>query len=377
MRPIRIVADASIPYLSLGMPTQGVEVIYLPSQEITAQSVRDADALMIRSVTQCNRSLLHKSSIKLVTTATAGTDHIDADYCKQKGITWYNAPGCNAMGVVQYVLTALSFLAKKQNKPLKGQTIGIVGVGNVGGRLKLLAEAIGMKTLCVDPPRARKEGAASSFVSLNDLPQNCDIISLHTPLTHSGEDATYHLIEESFLSSCSHQKPLLINACRGAVTDTIALKKAIDRGWIRGAIIDCWEREPHIDTDLLQRTLLASPHIAGFSAEGKARGAAMSLEALGKFFDIDLPNLDQVCPQPPLNPHIDLTNHSEQWVIEEALLQTLNPLQSDQDLRNAPNRFELLRTDYFHQPEMSAYTIFGVSDYQARETLQAIGFHLS
>lgn len=406
MSRIKIVADRSIPYLPLGIPSESIDICYLPSEQITRSALMDADALMVRSVTRCDEELLGGTPIRLITTATAGTDHIDAAYCQTAGIEWYNAPGCNAMGVVQYVLCALSFIARQENRSLKGRTIGIVGVGHVGSRLAVLTQAMGMKTLLVDPPRVRaaisisphmqatdyslridQSGVEtvptyssiedlSSFVSLEEAACRCDIISFHTPLTHLGQDATYHMADDAFFRICAEKRPLIINAARGGVIDTRALKNALVNKKLRGAVIDCWEGEPVIDKELLELTLLSSPHIAGFSAHGKARGTAMSLSQVGQFFNIPLPQLERIQPHPPLHPVIDLSSVPKEWMAEQALLHTLDPREADEQLRLSPETFELQRVNYFHRPEMCAYSVRGVHDENIRSTLLSLGFSL-
>lgn len=378
MRPIRVVADASIPYLKQGMPLpyEGVEAFYLPANEITRQTLCElrADALMIRSITPCRSDLLHDTAVKLITTATAGADHIDQAYCQGAGITWHNAPGCNAGGVVQYTLAAICKFALAHHWDLSTVTVGIVGVGHVGNKLHQALQAWGISTLLVDPPRA-KRGDNLPFASLEEVAQTCQIITLHVPLTTQGVDATYHLVDRTFLQQCAAQKPLLINAARGGITDTQALKEALRQQWIAGAVIDCWEYEPHIDTELLSQTFQATPHIAGFSAEGKARGTATSLQHLAQYFSVPLNRLDAVQAPPPPQPVINAHAFTSGREIEQAILSTVSLQQVEHGLRNH-QPFEQLRQAYHRPNEMQAYSVCGITSVATQNTLRQLGFHI-
>ena len=366
---MKIIADNTVPFLK-GVLEPVAEVTYLDSKEFTSANVKDADALIIRSIDKCTRQLLEGSHIRLITTATIGFDHIDAAYCKEAGITWKNAPGCNAASVAQYVLSSLVVTALKKGERLSDKTIGIIGVGHVGTIVEKLCSAIGMRVLRNDPPRVEKEGK-NGFVSLDTIAKESDIITLHVPLTKEGRYATHHLANTAFFTKLA-RKPWLINSCRGAVHDTDALLSAKRTGIISELIIDCWENEPSIHLDLLSQASIGTPHIAGFSADGKANGTRMCLEQIEKFFGIALEKLNEVVPPAPLNDEIDLNTFKDHR-IEQAILYCFNPQLVDQDLRKNTNRFEWLRANYNHPREFKAYKILNATREEAN-ILTSLGF---
>lgn len=269
---MKIIADAYIPFLK-GLLDDVAHVEYLAPSDITPYAVQDADALIIRTRTQCNETLLKGSKVRFIATATIGYDHIDTAYCAQNGITWTNCPGCNADSVNNYIHAVLTTLFPGG---LSGKTLGIVGVGNVGSRVAKMAASLGMNVLLNDPPRAAKEGEAN-FVSLHEIQEKADIITVHTPLNPQ----TYHLIDQDFLASCQ-KTPLIINAARGEVCDTLSVLRY--KGEV---VLDCWEGEPNIHLDLLKKVAIGTPHIAGYSVDGKANGTRMAAEALCRFFGIE------------------------------------------------------------------------------------------
>lgn len=220
---MKIIADNTVPYLK-GILEPIADVSYLDSKEFTPTNIKDADALIVRSIDKCTRELLEGSRVRLITTATIGYDHIDIHYCEKAGITWKNAPGCNAASVGQYVLSSLVAVALRKGERLEGKTIGIVGVGHVGSIVERLCETLGMRVLRNDPPRAEQEGE-DGFVSLDTIAKEADIITLHVPLTKEGRFATRHLADHAFFDQLE-RKPWFINSCRGAVHDTQALLQA-------------------------------------------------------------------------------------------------------------------------------------------------------
>lgn len=369
---MRIVADNTVPYLK-GIAEPFAEVRYIGSKEFTHENVKDADALIVRSIDKCTRQLLQDTNIKLITTATIGFDHIDIHYCDEAGIKWTNAPGCNAVSVAQYVLASLIVTARKTGETLQGKTLGIVGVGHVGTQLERLAKAYGLNVLRNDPPRALAE-KDRSFVDLATIAAEADIISFHTPLTKEGDFPTYHLADRTFFRSLK-KRPWFINASRGAVHDTEALLEAKKEGRVAEMIIDCWENEPGIDRELLALSTLASPHIAGFSADGKANGTRMCLEAIGQFFNKEIEKIDLVTPPAPANPVIDLDLFPHNR-IEEAILTSFNPLVVDKALRESPEKFEWFRNHYDHPREFSAYTLLHATPEEKR-LAQALGFKVN
>lgn len=361
MKPLKIIAEASVPYLR-GVIEELGEVTYLPSSDFTPEAIRDADWLIVRSITKCSPALLSGSRVRLITTATIGFDHIDTEYCDAAGITWCNAPGCNAEAVGQYFAGVISALVVETGFDPKGKVLGIVGVGHVGTVVKRYAEAFGMVCLLNDPPRAEREGA-EGFVSLEEIAAQADIITLHTPLTKTGAHPTYHLFDKELTENLK-RRPIVINACRGGVTDTEALLEGLARGQIDRVIIDCWEGEPDISTALLDKAFIGTPHIAGFSADGKANGARMCVEAGMDFFGIDRRDLlVRMCPPPPQTPEIDLSDLGKDAVYE-ALLKTFDPRKVDKALRVGYTDFEPLRRAYDYPREPHAYTLVRATEEQ-------------
>lgn len=318
---MKVVIDHKIPYIKEAIEKIADEVVYLPGNAFTAEAVKDADALIVRTRTKCNRELLEGSRVKFIATATIGYDHIDTAYCQEAGIAWTNCPGCNAGSVEQYIRAVLLLLQEKKGLDLQKAILGIVGVGHVGSRVKRMAEALGMKVLLNDPPRA--DQGEEGFVDLETIVCECDVITFHTPLNREGKYATYHLVNEDLLFSLE-RIPYIINASRGEVVDTASLLAALAAGRVKAAVIDTWEYEPRISRELLEVAFLATPHIAGYSADGKANATRMSLEALCKFFHIKA-EFDIL---PPEGPHdYDPTRDSE-W------------------LKAAPEKFEWFRGNY-------------------------------
>ena len=370
-RKMRIIADNTIPYLK-GIAEPVAEVTYLDSKSFTPERVKEADVLIVRSIDKCTPALLAGSQVKLITTATIGFDHIDTRYCEQNGIVWKNAPGCNAASVAQYVLANLVTLSLRTGSPLQGKTIGIVGVGHVGRIVENHCQAMGMRVLRNDPPRAVAEGA-EGFVSLEQIAEEADVITLHVPFTKEGAYPTYHLADARFLQQLAKQ-PWLFNSCRGAVHDTEALLAAKRSGKVSELVLDCWENEPTISRELLAMTALATPHIAGFSADGKANGTRACLQAIEQFFGVHFERLPQVQPPAPQDPLIDLN----QWTtnrIEQAILHTFSPERVDQTLRADPAGFEWQRNHYAHPREFSAYQVLHATAEEAK-CLRQLGFRL-
>ncbi|MCW9066240.1 MAG: 4-phosphoerythronate dehydrogenase, partial [Ignavibacteriaceae bacterium] len=269
---IKIIADNKIPFLK-GVLEPFTEIEYHKGSEITKKIVRDADALLIRTRTKCNKELLLDTKIKFIGTATIGIDHIDTAFCESKGIKWINAPGCNSSSVQQYLASALLTLSKLKNFEFSKMTIGIVGVGNVGSKVEMIANILGLKVLLNDPPRERIEGR-EKFVSLDRLIEQSDIITFHVPLNLNGIDKTFHLADAELFKKFNKSK-ILINTSRGEVIETAALKEAISDGNVTASVLDVWENEPNIDLELLKMVDIATPHIAGYSADGKANGTSV------------------------------------------------------------------------------------------------------
>lgn len=368
---MKIVADKTIPFLK-GIPEDFAEVAYLSSKEFTPSMIKDADALIVRSINKCTRGLLEGSRVKLITTATIGFDHIDTAYCEEAGIRWYNAPGCNAVSVSQYVLSSLLTIALRKNERLKDKTIGIIGVGHVGKEVEKLCKALGMQVLLNDPPRAEQEGG-NSFVSLDQIAREADIITIHTPLEKNGKYPTFHLANSDFFSKLS-RKPWFVNAARGGIHDTTALIHASENGLISELILDCWEKEPEISPRLLELATIATPHIAGFSADGKANATRACLEHIRTFFGITHVRTEDVLPPPPAQPQVDIAQYADH-PIEQAVFHSFSPLPIDKALREEPGKFEWFRANYSHPREFSAYTVLNAKP-EEKALLQEIGFRV-
>lgn len=336
---MKVVIDNKIPYIREAMEALADEVVYLPGKEITASVVRDADALITRTRTQCNRQLLEGSKVRFIGTATIGFDHIDTEYCREAGITWSNCPGCNAGAVEQYLHSVLLLLQQEKQVELKDACLGIVGVGHVGSHILSLAERLGMRILLNDPPRADR--GEEGFVSLETLARECDIITFHTPLERNGEYRTFHLADRDFFHSL-RKKPYIINTSRGEVVETEAILEALDKGLIGGAVLDVWENEPHINLELLDKVFIGTPHIAGYSADGKANATRMVLEAFCRFFGKEM-NFHIAAPEQPHREY-----DSDERVRQ---LQMYNPHDDCDMLRAHPELFEQLRGDYVLRKE--------------------------
>ncbi|WP_263219474.1 4-phosphoerythronate dehydrogenase PdxB [Pseudomonas atacamensis] len=274
-----IVADENIPLLDAFFAGFG-DIRRVPGRSIDRATVEQADVLLVRSVTNVNRALLEGSKVRFVGTCTIGTDHLDLDYFTEAGICWSSAPGCNARGVVDYVLGSLMTLAEIEGADLTQRTYGVVGAGEVGGRLIKVLKGLGWNVKVCDPPRQAAEGG--EYVSLEQIIEQCDVISLHTPLTRNGDDATWHLFDQQRLQQL---KPgtWLINAARGPVVDNAALREVLLEREDLQAVLDVWEKEPEVDPALAELCVLATPHIAGYSLDGKQRGTAQIYQAYCAF----------------------------------------------------------------------------------------------
>lgn len=358
---IKVVADDKIPFLR-GVLEECAEVRYLPGGKTGTADVRDADALITRTRTKCSPGLLDGSKVSFIATATIGFDHIDTDYCDRRGIYWTSAPGCNSGSVMQYVVSALLNLAWRHGKGLNGSTLGVVGAGNVGSKVIAAAGALGMRVLCCDPPRARREGG-DGFVSLDHLVSESDFITLHVPLNMDGDDCTYKLVDDDFLA---RMKPgaFLINSSRGEVVDGMVLKSALRSGHLGGAVLDVWENEPEIDLELLSMLDYGTPHIAGYSSDGKANGTTMSVRALSRHFKLGMDDWSVTEVPPPDAPVICLADNEAdtQERLRYAVNHCYDIARDDGALRKDVKSFERLRGDYPLRREFFAYEVRGCRD---------------
>lgn len=375
---MKIVCDNKIPFLR-GVLEPYAEVVYLPGKETTPEVVRDADAIITRTRTICDESLLKGSSVKVIATATIGFDHIDTGWCEEHGIIWRNAPGCNSWSVKQYMSSVLVSLSRMRSFDLEGKTLGVVGVGNVGSKVAQAASALGMKVLLNDPPRERREGSGD-FVSLDEILRRSDIITLHVPLSREGEDATWHLFDAERIGKMNPSQ-ILVNSSRGPVVDNAALKQALKARAIAGGVLDVWEGEPDLDPELVSLLDITTPHIAGYSADGKANGTAASVRTVSEVLGLPLTDWfpgDIPSPSMSLEFSIDAAGKTRQEVLSEAVLYTYDVLEDSGRLRGNLGLFEKLRGDYPVRREPSAFTLkLKGGDTALAGALEALGFKVN
>ena len=370
---MKILVDENMPYARELFSRLG-EVEAVPGRPIPQQALDGADALMVRSVTKVNEALLAGKGITFVGTATAGTDHVDESWLKGAGIGFSAAPGCNAIAVVEYVFSALLMLAERDGFALKERTVGIVGVGNVGGRLQKRLEALGIRTLLCDPPRAER-GDEGDFRTLEELVQEVDVLTFHTPLFKDGPYKTLHLADEALIARL---KPgaILINACRGPVVDNAALLKCLEAGQPLSVVLDVWEPEPDLNTALLTKVDIGTPHIAGYTLEGKARGTTQVFEAYSTF--IGKPHqvaLSTLLPVPEFG-RITLHGALDQATLKRLVHLVYDVRRDDAPLRKVaaiPGEFDKLRKNYLERREWSSLEVL-CDDADTAALLSAIGF---
>lgn len=340
---MKIVIDKAIPFIE-GVLDPYAEVLYKDCEDITHNDLIDADALIIRTRTRCNAALLEGTSVKMIATATIGTDHIDMDYCREKGILVRNAPGCNSGGVMNYVFSALYGVAARKGMDLHGLTFGIIGVGNVGRKVESMARVLGFNVLLNDPPREAAEGP-STFCSLDHLLECSDIVSIHAPLN----DGTRRMANAAFFDKMK-LGAIFINSARGEiVVDEDMIEAAPKLGPI---VIDTWNNEPDINLRLLQTVDVATPHIAGYSHQGKQNGTAAAVRAVARFFDIkDLFNFFPTDGIRELEAvKLDLVDKSQGQIA--SVFQYNYPIFTDDFLfRVNPSAFEELRKNYSYRRE--------------------------
>ena len=373
---MKVVADDKIPFLRGVLETEGIEVVYEAGAKITRDTLRDADALITRTRTKCRAELLDGTKVRFIATATIGFDHLDTAYLAARKIAWTNAPGCNSSSVAQYLVSTLLHLAVKHRFALRDKTLGVVGVGNVGKKVAAAARALGMNVLLNDPPRARAEGAAG-FVGLSELAERADILTFHVPLEREGSDPTFHLAGETFLQNLAPGK-ILINSSRGEVADNAALKRALQTGRLAGAVLDVWENEPEIDRELMTLLDFSTPHVAGYSTDGKANGTSMSVNALAEFFHWS-DRLKQWRPDNVPLPDETVSVCPETGTTEENLLaavrRSYDVAADSARLREAPENFEKQRGSYPLRREFPAFSVRGGKAAE-RAVLARLGFRL-
>ncbi|PDO87531.1 4-phosphoerythronate dehydrogenase PdxB [Kosakonia pseudosacchari] len=371
---MKILVDENMPYARDLFSRLG-EVKAVPGRPIPVAELADADALMVRSVTKVNEGLLQGTGIKFVGTATAGTDHVDEAFLRQAGIAFSAAPGCNAIAVVEYVFSSLLMLAERDGFALQDRTVGIVGVGNVGGRLQARLEAFGVRTLLCDPPRADR-GDDGDFRSLDELVREADVLTFHTPLFKDGPYKTLHLADDTLLSRL---KPgtILINACRGPVVDNAALLQRLQAGQALSVVLDVWEPEPDLNVDLLNLVDIGTAHIAGYTLEGKARGTTQVFEAFSDFLGKrQQVALDTLLPAPEFG-RITLHGALDQSTLKRLVHLVYDVRRDDALLRKVagtPGEFDKLRKNYLERREWSSLYV-QCDDASAAALLQKLGFN--
>lgn len=345
---MNIVIDEKIPYLKSALEAMGHSVLPKSGVAIDAADVADAEALFVRTRTKCDASLLDGSKVRFIGTATIGYDHIDSAYCADNGITWTSAAGCNSGAVLQYVQSVVYLWAKDRGVSLEGLSLGVIGVGEIGSKVAAWAREAGLRVLLNDPPRAQHEGGAG-FVPLSIIARECDIITFHPTLSRTGEFPSYHLADAAFMASLRKCR-LFINASRGPVVDNKALLEAMERGAVGDVVLDVWEDEPKIDECLLNKVYIGTPHIAGYSAEGKMNATGQVLEAFALFsgYDGELP-LPAMLP-----PHPDTVSAPS---LADALLRIYSPAGDSLNLKENPAAFEELRNNYMFRREPTSYKL--------------------
>ncbi len=402
---MKIVADENIPYVAECFSLIG-DVTTISGREITPSVARDAEILLVRTITKVNSDLLAESNVRFVATATIGFDHIDTEYLSRNNIGFASAPGSNANSAAEYVIAALLEIGQEYNINIEGKSIGIIGVGNVGGRVAKKCAALGMKTYLNDPPLQRQTGDAK-YLPIEEL-YNCDFITFHTPLTFEGIDKTFHLADETFFGSLKDDC-VFINTSRGGVVDSAAIKKTIKSSKLRAAVLDVWENEPNLDwrqtsinTELLDVVDIGTPHIAGYSLDGKITGMIMIYKAACEYFGFNAKfNVEDFLPEPSVpqiqivlgTPHGEPTSSSEQEALLSAVRKIYDIREDDARLRRILNElaeargkfFDGLRNNYPVRREFQNTKVLLATDITEKKSkwgkvadkLKGIGFLLS
>lgn len=373
---MKIVIDDKIPYIK-GAFEAFAEVHYIPGGKISKQDLKDADALITRTRTHCNKDLLDGSSIKFIATATIGFDHIDASYCKENGIIWTNAPGCNSGSVLQYVASVFSWLILEKGRDLSKMTIGVVGAGNVGSKVVKLCHHLGIKVLVNDPPRALAEGN-EGFVSFDEVLEKADLMTFHVPLDRESDHPTFHMVNKNSLHLMK-RKPILINSSRGEVVDNKAVLSGLQNGLISNLILDVWEDEPQIIPELLNCVDQGTPHIAGYSADGKANGTTMSVRAISAYFNLPLGDWNpEGIPDPKVSDLLlDCSGLSLLEAFAYAARFTYDINRDSSSLKESAEKFEWLRGNYPVRREFGSFNLkLENANNETSKALQEIGFNI-
>ncbi len=380
---MKIIADANIPFVKDCFSSIG-EVEVFPYWQITPGIVGDADCLLVRSVTRVDSDLLAGSRVRFVGTVTIGFDHIDVEYLVRNNVGFASAPGSNANSVAEYVIAGLLEIGQKHKIMLEGKSIGIIGVGNVGSRVEKKVRALGMKVLLNDPPLQRETGNAK-YLPLEEL-YGCDFITLHTPLTFEGVDKTFHLADEKFFKSLK-AGCIFINTSRGGVVDSNALEAAIKAGMLEADVLDVWENEPNIDNELLEMVDIGTPHIAGYSLDGRITGMIMIYKAVCEYFGVEAKfDAESFLPEPGVRQlKINPNSGDEQDVLRRAVEKIYRISEDDLELRqilDVPAErkgefFEDLRKNYLGRREFqNTNVIIKDKNSSLANKLSGIGFKI-
>lgn len=375
---IKTVADENIPLVREAFETLG-DVATMAAGQMTPDALKDADLVAVRSVTRVDAALLAGARPRMVMTATVGFDHVDREYLTLRGIGFANAPGSNATSVSEYVMTALAVLVRRGLAKLEGASIGVIGVGNVGGRVARMAEALGMKPVLNDPPLERKTGDPK-YRPLDEA-LACDVVTVHVPLSREGRDATFHMCDDEFFKRAK-AGAVFLNTSRGAVLDSPALVRAVKAGCVRAAVLDVYEGEPTVDAKLVAHAAIATPHIAGHSYDGKVNGAEMIYRAACDFLGEE-PTWTPHLPPPPVPIMSFLEPNDDDEMVRQACTAVYDIERDDIALREAVAReeaeraavFSRLRREYPIRREFHNTTVILLKGRQSLETrLAGLGF---
>ncbi|GBD92835.1 erythronate-4-phosphate dehydrogenase [bacterium BMS3Abin05] len=343
---MKIIADENIPFVREAFAGFG-DVLTVPGRKITPGMVRSADILLVRSVTKADRNLLKNSRLKFVATATTGTDHIDLDYLRREGIGFSNAAGSNANSVAEYVFAALFDLALRFGWTLSDKTLGVIGVGHIGSKVAARARSLGMAVLENDPPLKRETGDPR-FLPLKEVLLNADILTWHVPLTFGGIDKTFHLMDAKKLA-CLKSGSVLINTSRGPVVDNAALKEKLKKAGLQPVVLDVWENEPHIDSELLSLVTIGTPHTAGYSFDAKVNGTRMIYDAVCKFLGREPAWRPEKLVPPPAVPELIIRagEKRDEEIIQNIIQKVYAIREDDRRLRKITALPEAERGAYF------------------------------
>ena len=373
---MKIVIDSGIPFIR-GIFESVATVVYIPGIKITKTEIIDADALIIRTRTHCDRKLLHDTNIKVICSATIGYDHINTKYCESMGIKWHTVPGCNANSVAQYFLASLSVLSNVEKFSFDKITVGVIGYGNVGKLIVNYCKTLGIRTLVNDPPLSEIDSSII-YTPLNEVIEGSNILTFHTPLTLEGKYSTYQFVDYKLL--CKAQpKTSVINTSRGEIINEEDLIRLKFSGIIGHTIMDVWMNEPDINQNLLYSNLLSTSHIAGYSADGKFNGTLGCVRHICNEFALPPLENNMVFPPTPLNSNLiaDCLDKRFEDIFSEVILQTYNILEDSKLLKNNYLSFEAIRNNYPTRREFGSYLLsLKNSSIETRQKFGLLGFNL-